>query len=143
MCRPNSDMTKVGVLSSYQMQGMVIVHAVDQIHHIYTYPSGQEFQVLFLSTVECVLSSGKPFDPLKSLCHPAVFNTAITRAQSLVVAVGNPFTLRKAETTMENPKRCWKKFISICRNRKTYDESSYLKFTGQHPISRVSKTDGK
>ena len=98
---------------------------------------------MFLSTVECVRSSGEPFDPLKSLCHPAVFNTAITRAQSLVVAVGNPFTLRKAETTMENPKRCWKKFISICQNSKTYDERTYLEFTGQRSTSKVSKTVGK
>ena len=122
---------------------MIIVHTVDQVHHIYTYPSGKEFQVLFLSTVECVLSSGKPFDPLKSLCHPAVFNTAITRAQSLVVAVGNPFTLMKAEATLGNSKYCWRTFISKCQKSKTYDERSYLEFTGQHSTSRVSKTVGK
>ena len=89
--------------------------------------------------MECVLSSGKPFDTLKSLCHPAVFNTAITRAQSLVVAVGNPFTLMKAEATLGSSTYCWRQFISTCQNSKTYDESSYLEFTDQHSSSRVSK----
>ena len=113
---------------------------ISSIIIIYTYPTGLEFQVLFLSTMECVLSSGKPFAPLKSLCHPAVFNTAITRAQSLVVAVGNPFTLIKAEATLGNPNyNCWKNFISICKISKTYDDKSYLEYPG----SRVSKMDGK
>ena len=53
-------------------------------------------------------------NPTKSLCNPYVFNTAITRARSLVVAVGNPFTLLSVEANVAKPKHCWKEFIARC-----------------------------
>ena len=88
------------------------------------YTTGQEFDVLFLSTVESVLSDGRPFDPLKSLCHPAVFNTAITRARSLVIAVGNPNILIKCEKSMGSKFKCWEEFITRCKAKGTYDEDT-------------------
>ncbi len=81
---------------------------------------GQEFDVLILSTVESVHIDGRPFDPLKSFAHPAVFNTAITRARSLIVAVGNPFTLRNCERAIQGSSRCWDLFISTCEKNATF-----------------------
>ena len=48
-----------------------------------------------------IQQSGRPFDELKSVCHPATFNTVITRSKSLVVAVGNPLVLMMSEATMD------------------------------------------
>ena len=73
-----------------------------------------------MSTVESVdLVSGQSANPTKSLCNPYVFNTAITRAQSLVVASGNPFTLLAVEAKMPHPKYCWKEFLKFCKRNKT------------------------
>ena len=73
-----------------------------------------------MSTVESVdPESGQSANPTKSLCSPYVFNTAITRAQSLVVASGNPFTLLAVEAKMPQPKHCWREFIRRCKENKT------------------------
>ena len=64
--------------------------------------------------------SGKTFDELKSVCHPAIFNTVITRSKSLVVAVGNPLALMMSEATMDEPKWCWREFITRCMINKTF-----------------------
>ena len=81
--------------------------------------SGREFRALFISTVECVHEGFKSANPTKSFCNPYVFNTALTRAQSLVVAVGNPFLLLKVESTMSKPKGCWKEYIKRCIEHET------------------------
>ena len=73
-----------------------------------------------MSTVESLESTGRPFDLLKSFCHPALFNTAITRAKSLVVAVGNPLVLMMSEAIIDEPKWCWREFISRCLEHKTF-----------------------
>ena len=65
-------------------------------------------------------SSGKTVNPTKSLCNPYVFNTAITRARSLVVAVGNPFTLLSVEANVAKPKHCWREFITHCLERHSF-----------------------
>ena len=85
-----------------------------------TYLTGQEYSLLFISTVEGLEPSGRPFDVVKSFCHPAVFNTAITRSKSLVVAVGNPIVLMMSEATMNEPKWCWREFITRCPNKDTF-----------------------
>ena len=74
-----------------------------------------------MSTVESVDSSGCSYNPTKSLCSPIVFNTAITRAKSLIVAVGNPYTLMTVEentAAAENMEisnlHCWAKYLDHC-----------------------------
>ena len=64
-------------------------------------------------------------DPVKSMCDQYVFNTVITRACSLVVAIGNPFRLMKIEAmggrgdAMTSQRsagkvKCWQTFIFRC-----------------------------
>ena len=66
-------------------------------------------------------------DPVKSLCDQYVFNTVITRACSLVVAIGNPFRLMRVEAmgsqhnakdvkggAAGKTKNCWQTFIFRC-----------------------------
>ena len=43
-----------------------------------------------------------------------MFNTALTRAQSLVVVAGNPFQLLKVESTMNDPVGCWEEYLRRC-----------------------------
>ena len=80
---------------------------------------GHEFRAIFLCTSEPLEQNGSSMDPLKSLCNPYVFNTAISRAKSLVVAVGNPFMLLKIEETMKSQQRCWKEYLRICLQKDT------------------------
>ena len=73
---------------------------------------------MLLSTTEPVNSDGSTRNPTRSLCDPYVFNTAVTRAKSLVVGVGNPFLLLKMEKQMvkSHGKRgnCWSTFLRSC-----------------------------
>ncbi len=54
---------------------------------------GEEFSAVFLSTSEPTDGHGAPADQFKSICNEYVFNTVVTRAQSLIVVAGNPFFL--------------------------------------------------
>lgn len=82
--------------------------------------AGKEYKVLLLSTSEPVSAKGASANPTKSLCNPYVFNTAITRAQSLVVSVGNPFLLLRMEQAMikqpgyERIGLCWSNYFKRC-----------------------------
>ena len=51
--------------------------------------------------------------PTKSICDQYVFNTIITRAQSLVVCVGNPFLLLSIESHT-GQKQCWREYLKRC-----------------------------
>lgn len=90
---------------------------------------GQEFRALFVSTSEPTKPSGETLDPTKSISDPFVFITAVTRAQSLVVAVGNPFLLLKREAHMVAKYgklgHCWSHFLKACleNGSLTIDES--------------------
>ena len=86
---------------------------------------GREFRAIFICTSEAVDESCATLDPMKSLCDQYVFNTVITRARSLVVAIGNPFRLMKIEamgrqgdvTTSQQSAgktKCWQTFVFHC-----------------------------
>lgn len=64
-----------------------------------------------------------------------MFNTAITRAESLVVAVGNPFLLLKTEKQMVKDPiyrwkgKCWSNFLKFCIEKRTIHFSDSLKLS--------------
>lgn len=96
----DGQLKKVNVLPTYMIQG-------------------HEFRSVFLSTCEPLEQDGRSQDPLKSLCNPQVFNTAISRAKSLVVAIGNPFMLLKIEEVMGSRRRCWREYLRLCLKHST------------------------
>ena len=69
--------------------------------------------------MECVHDGFKSANPTKSFCNRYVFNTALTRAQSLVVVAGNPFLLLKVEATMSQPMGCWREYLKRCIDHST------------------------
>ncbi|XP_019848923.1 PREDICTED: probable RNA helicase SDE3 [Amphimedon queenslandica] len=78
---------------------------------------GHEFQAVFLTTFEPLESDGTSSNPTKSLTNPQIFNTAVSRSKSFVVAIGDPFSLLKAEKQF--PECCWKHYLSICLDNDT------------------------
>lgn len=70
---------------------------------------------------------GSTRNPTRSLCDPYVFNTAVTRAKSLVVSVGNPFLLLKIEKRMvqlygdEHNAHCWSSYFDLCLQNGTLE----------------------
>ena len=81
---------------------------------------------MFLCTSEPLRSDGSTVNPTKSICDKFVFNTVITRAQSLVVAVGNPFRLLKIEDNLPNGNGCWKAFLRHCLQCKSFSLSKII-----------------
>lgn len=85
--------------------------------------AGKQFRAVFLCTWEPKEGDGTTRIPEKSLSNPYVFNTAITRAQSLVVTVGNPFMLLKMEDGMAkvhgDKGRCWSNYLKSCLKNST------------------------
>ena len=74
-----------------------------------------------MSTAEPTFENGSSKNPTKSPCGQYVFNTAITRAKSLVVCAGNPFLLMKIEKHMNNGQpNCWRDFIRRCIITRTF-----------------------
>ncbi len=86
--------------------------------------AGTEFQAVFLSTTEPVDSVGNTTNPTKSLCDPYVFNTALTRSKSLVVAVGSPVALLRIEEHMVKKygrkAQCWSSYMKLCLEKGTF-----------------------
>ena len=88
---------------------------------------GLQFRVLFVDTMEPIHvepdGSVAPSNPTKSICDPFVFNTVITRAQSLVVCVGNPFLLLRLEQSMVrrygDRGKCWSHYLKACLDHDT------------------------
>ena len=81
--------------------------------------TGKQFRALFVSTVRTSHPSkassenegneiGNPY--LYFLSDPKLLNTALTRAQSLIAVVGDPFSLR----TVGNCQGLWEEFIKRC-----------------------------
>ena len=81
-----------------------------------------------MSTAEPTFEDGRSKNPTKSPCGQYVFNTAITRAKSLVVCAGNPFLLMKIEKRMNNEQpNCWRDFIRRCMVTRTFHVPSSTK----------------
>ena len=74
-----------------------------------------------------------------------MFNTAITRAESLVVAVGNPLLLLKTEMHMtKNPDyvengKCWSNFLRHCIEHNTIYFSNSLQISEEERKKNLAK----
>ena len=78
-----------------------------------------EFRAVFISTLEVTKQDGSTLNPTKTICDKYIFNTVMTRAQSLVVCVGNPFLLFSIEKCTTNywehePIYCWREYVKRC-----------------------------
>ena len=69
---------------------------------------------MFISTREATNPDGSTKNPTKSICDRYVFNTVITRAQSLVVAVGHPYYLFGIENCNSYRIKCWREYMKYC-----------------------------
>ena len=102
--------------------------------HLLTFLTGREYRATFICTSEPVNSSFIPLEKTKSLCDPAVFNTVITRALSMIVAVGNPFRLLKIENENYVKKNglesCWFSYMRHCWEIKS------LTFSNQDKVAK-------
>ena len=82
--------------------------------------AGREFRAIFISTLEVTKEDGSTLNPTKTICDKYIFNTVITRAQSLIVCVGNPFLLFSIEKCTadykkhEVPVYCWREYVKRC-----------------------------
>ena len=105
------------LLPSYVIQGnaKIVIYSII-ILFIYI---GHEFQAVIISTLELIDEDGLSCNPTKSLLTPRIFNTTLSRSKSLVVAVGNPFSLLRAEEKMGHPERCWKEYLKLCLKKDT------------------------
>ena len=95
---------------------------------------GREFRAIFIGTSEITYMKddpksghmeGEPQNHTKSISDRYVFNTAITRSQYLVVAVGNPLLLLHIEKCMkekygEKAVDCWSQFMRQCLECNTF-----------------------
>ena len=89
------------------------------ILYVHMYHAGREFRAIFVSTTEATDENGCCKNPTKSMTDPFVFNTVITRAQSLVVCVGNPYFLCYLEKKIKPGSKCWSTYINCCLDYET------------------------
>ena len=105
--------------------------------------AGYEFRALFLSTSEPTKENGETRNPTKSICDRYVFNTAITRARSLVVSVGNPFMLLKTESHMirkyGEKGKCWSQYLKTCLDHDTLSIHSSLGLSNTEQQACIEK----
>ena len=110
---------------------------------MHCFHAGLECRAVFLCTSEPVIDDFKPFDPVKSLCDPRVFNTIITRSQSLVIAFGNPFRLMKIEEQMpEGNKQCWLSYFQRCWENSSIAISNSLNRPHRECSTALSELEG-
>ena len=92
---------------------------------------GREFRAVFIGTSDVTSDDGSPLNPTKTVFDPSIFNTAITRSKSLVVAVGNPFLILQVEKQMEkihgDRAKCWSQFMKQCLECNTFHFSNEAK----------------
>ena len=81
---------------------------------------GREFRAIFVSTTEATDENGCCKNPTKSMTDQFVFNTVVTRAQSLVVCVGNPYFLCRLEESTKPGQKHWSTYINYCLDCETF-----------------------
>ena len=87
---------------------------------------GCEFTAVFLGTCETTDEKGIPKNLTKTIINRYVFNTVLTRARYLVVAVGNPLQLLDKEEKMcqmnlqDRRFQCWKEYLRRCIECKSF-----------------------
>jgi len=111
----------IGIISPYRKQVQKISIVLDKSIKVGTVEEfqGQERKVIIISTVR----SSKEFQEIDEehnlgfLKNPKRFNVAITRAQSLLIVVGNPYILSKDDN--------WNKFIKFCQDKNAMVGAEY------------------
>ena len=97
---------------------------------------------MFLSTAEPTYPNGASKNPTKTPCSQHVFNTALTRAKSLVVCAGNPFLLMKIEKMtkkVDSDKFFWAQYIKRCIENETFIVPSVLGLSNEYRYEKLSK----
>ena len=104
--------------------------------------SGNEYQALFLSTSEPTNKDGSTRNRTKSICDPFVFNTVVSRARSVVVSAGNPFTLlRKESHTVKkygDRAKCWSNYLKLCIENETISAAPSLGLSEEELLATKS-----
>ena len=100
--------------------------------------TGREFRAIFISTLEVTKEDGSTLNPTKSLCDQYAFNTVITRAQSLIVCVGNPFLLFSTEKCTPNYKiHCWREYVKRCLETSSFQLASQCHSIGEPAVQQA------
>ena len=99
---------------------------------------GREFRAVFISTLEVTKEDGSTMNPTKSLCDQYVFNTVITRAQSLIVCIGNPFLLFSIEKCTPNYKiYCWREYVKRCLETSSFQLTPQCYSIGESALQQA------
>ena len=100
--------------------------------------TGREYRAVFISTLEVTKDDGSTLDPTKSICDQYIFNTVITRAQSLIVCVGNPFLLFSIEKCTPNYKiYCWREYVKRCLETSSFQLAPQCYSIGESPLQKA------
>ena len=91
-----------------------------------------------MSTLEITKEDGSTLNPTKSICDQYVFNTVITRAQSLIVCVGNPFLLFSIEQRTPNYKiYCWREYVKRCLETSSFQLAPQCYSIGESALQKA------
>ena len=100
--------------------------------------TGREYRAVFISILEVTNDDGSTLDPTKSICDQYVFNTVITRAQSLIVCVGNPFLLFSVEQRTPSYKiYCWREYVKRCLETSSFQLAPKCYSIGESPLQKA------
>ena len=103
--------------------------------------TGREFRAVFLGTSDVTSENGVPINPTKTIYDPFIFNTAVTRSKSLVVAVGNPYlilhTEKQCELITDRKTKCWRQFMKWCLDFDTFHFSDQAKSSEKRGACRT------